>query len=219
MKQGINTGSESEGSIRPGEPYWDEGNHITINILGTLHAVGTPEQMITITSDSPAPTRYDWNRFHFNSGILSYSIVEHGWLVNAGEGAEVSHNDIKHIGGCGTCVSGEVLIEYNTISDAGHELIGMGDCSPVVRYNYLGPNGKGPAIQIFGSPHIMGNTIKECDTGISVSSGFPEIIDNIILNCESGIVLTVEYENGVLSRDNLLMNNTFSHNEQDIAYR
>ena len=59
MKQGINSTNQEERGIKPGEPYWDEGNHITVRILGTLHAVGAPDQMITITSDSPTPARYD----------------------------------------------------------------------------------------------------------------------------------------------------------------
>ena len=73
MQQGIRQEHPDEDpyyqGVHFGEPFRDEGNHISIAVHGTLHAVGTPEQMITITSDSPAPGIYDWNHFQFNRGI------------------------------------------------------------------------------------------------------------------------------------------------------
>ena len=112
MKQGINNTNQEEHGIKPGEPYWDEGNHISIKILGTLHAVGKPDRMITITSDSPTPGRYDWNHFSFHKGILSYAVVEYYWALGPGEGAIVSHNILRHIGGCAVCWGfGSAIIE------------------------------------------------------------------------------------------------------------
>ena len=84
--------------VQPGEPFRDEGNHISIRILGTLRAIGTPEQMITITSDSPNPGIYDWNHFQFNSGTLSFCTVEYYRCLGPGEGTEVSHNILRHAG-------------------------------------------------------------------------------------------------------------------------
>ncbi len=43
-----------------------------MRILETLHAVGTPDQMVTVTSASQNPSNYDWNYFQFENGILSY---------------------------------------------------------------------------------------------------------------------------------------------------
>lgn len=202
-----------------GEPYRDEGNHISILVLGTLNAVGTPEQMITITSDSSNPGPYDWNHFNFNHGVLSYCVMEYYRCLGPGDDTEVSHNILRHAGETCVVAYSSVVIEHNAMSDAGHEVIGTSDSSPTIRYNYLGPNGKGPAIQTFGSPQIVGNTIKGCNTGISVSSGSPEITGNVIEDCKRGIVLTAEYENSIIGKDKLLRDNTFSNNEQDIAYR
>jgi hypothetical protein len=126
--------------VHPGEPFRDEGHHITIRILGTLHAVGTPEKMITITSDSPDPGIYDWNHFWFANGILSYCIVEYYRVLRAENGTEVSHNILRHAGECAIGVpNSNALIEYNEIFDAGHELIStMYNTTSTIQFNKLG---------------------------------------------------------------------------------
>jgi hypothetical protein len=77
MKIGIQNEVNNINGVHLNEPYRDAGHHISIRIAGTLQAVGTPEQMITITSDSPNPGIYDWNHFEFAHGILSYGVVEY----------------------------------------------------------------------------------------------------------------------------------------------
>jgi len=191
LKKGIRQEQPGEDpfyrGIHFGEPYYDEGNHITIRILGTLHAVGTHDQMITITSDSPSPTRYDWNHFQFNHGILSYCIMEDYWALGPGEGTVVSHNILRHVGGCAVCRgSGPALIEYNTISDAGHELIGCGGSSHIIRNNQLGPNYNKAGICMDSpeaSPQIIDNTITECGSGIVI----PTHLNSIVFNFSSYI--------------------------------
>jgi len=155
--------------IHPGEPFRDEGHHISILIYGSLHAVGTPEQMITITSDSPTPGIYDWNFFNFDKGVLSYCIMEYYRCFNPGNDTVVSHNILRHVGECaiGFFSGQSALVEYNSISYAGHELIGMEDSSPTIRNNDLGPNPKLFGIVIDGgSPEIVNNTIEGCGQGI-----------------------------------------------------
>ncbi|MBU1879530.1 MAG: hypothetical protein KJ734_11315, partial [Chloroflexi bacterium] len=44
MQQGVKKEHNYEYGVHFGEPYRDEGHHISIQILGTLHAVGTPQQ-------------------------------------------------------------------------------------------------------------------------------------------------------------------------------
>jgi hypothetical protein len=146
MQQGIREvipGSNPDyQGVHPGEPFRDEGHHITIRILGTLHAVGTPDKMITITSDSPNPGIYDWNHFWFANGVLSYSIVEYYRVLRAENGTEVSHNILRHVGECAIGVpSSNALIEYNEISYAGHELISTNyNTTSTIQFNMLGPN-------------------------------------------------------------------------------
>jgi hypothetical protein len=171
MKQGIQTEAENINGVHYGEPYRDEANHISIRIAGTLHAAGTPEQMITITSDSPTPGIYDWNHFEFAHGILSYTIVEYYRVLGPGDGTEVSHNTLRHMGECGVCANSTVVVEHNTISYAGHELVDMHHSSPVIRNNRLGPNPDRAGIVVDGgSPHIVDNTIEGCGVGIDFIS-------------------------------------------------
>ena len=194
MQQGIRQEHPDEdphyGGVHFGEPFRDEGNHISIWIQGTLHAVGTPEQMITITSDSPTPGIYDWNHFTFGHGILSYAVVEYYRVLEPGDGTEVSHNILRHIGECGVGAYGSVVVEYNTISYAGHELIDVGG-SPTIRNNDLGPNPNHVGIVIAGgSPEIVNNTIQGCIIGILFISppDAPTIEDNTFLNNIQDIV-------------------------------
>jgi hypothetical protein len=201
MQQGIRQEHLDEDpyyrGVHFGEPFRDEGNHISIHIHGTLHAVGTPEQMITITSDSPTPGIYDWNFFQFNYGIFSYCIMEHYRCFNPGNGTVVSHNILRHVGECAVCANSSVLVENNMIYDAGHELVDMHNASPTIRNNTIGSNKNRCGIVIDGgSPLITGNTIKDCG---------------------SGFLLLVPPKDPNL-KDNILKNNTFLNNGQNVSY-
>jgi hypothetical protein len=199
MQQGIEQKPTKEGGVISGEPYQDEGHHISINVFGTLHAVGTPDQMITITSDSPTPGIYDWNHLDFEHGIISYCVIEYYRSLDPYAGTEVSHCILRHVGEC--CVAlGEqsVLIEYNNMSYAGHELIDMHGGSSTIRYNNLGPEPSGVGTTINGgsgividggSPCITNNTFVDCDAAINFISplGNPTIKDNTFVRCEDNI--------------------------------
>lgn len=168
-----------------GEPFRDEGNHISIVILGTLHAVGTLGQMITITSDSPTPRIYDWNRFQFDQGTFSYCIMEYYRAFGPGNDAVVSHCILRHAGECAVGASSSAVVEDNRIYHAGHELIDMHNTSATVRNNTIGPNRDRCGIVIDGgSPLITGNTIKHCKYGVSflVPPKDPNLKDDILKN-------------------------------------
>ena len=200
MRQGIRRenevppGGDLEG-IHPGEPFRDEANHISIHIYGTLYAVGTPDQMITITSDSPTPDIWDWNFFTFEHGILSNCIMENYRILNPGHGTIVSHNILRHVGECAICMptrNESVLVEYNNLSYAGHELIDIEGGTHIIRNNYLGPNpGQHNHYGIAmadGSPEIINNTINGCHNGIQLLGGTPHLVNNSIKNCDTDIV-------------------------------
>jgi parallel beta-helix repeat protein len=185
LKQGVNTEDTYEHGVHFGEPFRDEGNHISIIVNGTLHAVGMPGQMITITSDSPTPGVYDWNHFGMAHGVLSYCTVEYYRAFDPGDGTEVSHSILRHVGECAVCANSSVTIEGNTISYAGHELIDMHQSSPVIRNNHLGPNPGHAALTIDGgSPQIVNNVIEGCGEGIHFISppGNPNIQGNTFTN-------------------------------------
>jgi parallel beta-helix repeat protein len=171
LKIGIQNEVNNINGVHFGEPYRDEEHHISIRIEGTLIAVGTPDKMITFTSDSPNPGIYDWGHFEFANGILSYCKVEYYRVLGPGNGTEVSHNILQHIGECGVCANSTVLVEDNTISFAGHELVDMHQSSPVIQNNILGPNPDHAGIVIDGgSPQILNNTITGCSVGIDFIS-------------------------------------------------
>jgi len=190
MQQGIRPENPDEDpyyrGVHFGEPFRDEGNHISIRVHGTLHAVGTPDHMITITSDSPTPDIYDWNHFQFGHGILSYCVMEYYRCLNPGNDTEVSYNTLRHVGECAVCFGSQsALVKHNTISYAGHELIDMHGGSPTIRDNTLGPNPDHAGIIIDGgSPEITNNTIEGCYQGISFISppDAPTIEDNTFIN-------------------------------------
>jgi parallel beta-helix repeat protein len=192
MKIGIKNEANNINGVHMGEPYRDEGHHISIRIEGKLQAVGTPEQLITITSDTPTPGIYDWNYLEFAHGILSYSVVEYYRVIVPHNGTEVSHNILQHIGECGVCANSSVVVEYNTISYAGHELIDMHQSSPTIRNNSLGPN----------PDHA----------GIVIDGGSPQILNNTIIGCGAGIHFISPPENPTLE------GNIFKNNGQDIIY-
>ena len=201
MQQGIRQEHPDEDpyyrGVHFGEPFRDEGNHTSIRIHGTLHAVGTPEQMITITSDSPTPGIYDWNFFQFDYGIFSYCIMEYYRCFNPGNGTVVSHNILRHVGECAACANSSVVVENNMIYDAGHELVDMHNASPTIRNNTIGSNKNRCCIVIDGgSPLITGNTIKDCG---------------------SGLLFLVPPKDPNL-KDNILKNNTFLNNGQNVSY-
>jgi parallel beta-helix repeat protein len=185
LNQGVNTEDTYEGGVHFGEPYRDEAHHVSIIVNGTLHAVGTPEQMITITSDSPNPGVYDWNHLGMAHGVLSYCTVEYYRAFDPGEGTEISHSILRQVGECAVCANSSVTIEGNTISYAGHELIDMHQSSPVIRNNHLGPNPGHAAMTVDGgSPQIVNNVIESCGQGIHFISppGNPRIEGNTFSN-------------------------------------
>jgi len=193
LQQGI--AEETVNGVIAGEPYRDEENHISIFVLGTLNAVGTAEEPITITSDSPTPGIYDWNRLHFDNGILSHAVVEYYRILDPGTGTEISNSTLRYAGECSICAGGDdVLIENNTFFYAGHELIDMHGGNSVIQNNVIGPN---------TSP---------IGTCIIVDGGAPTIVNNVIDGCSNGIVFISPPGSPVIE------GNTFTNNLTDIHH-
>lgn len=192
LKKGVNTTKDYDQYIHRGEPYRDEANHVSIRVKGTLQAVGTPERMITITSDSPNPGRYDWNVFNFEKGRVEYVVMEYYRAFGPGNGAVVKNSIFRHTGECAICANSSALIEYNQAFDTGHEIVDMHNSSPIVRYNRLGP-----------SPE---------KSGIIIDGGSPQIIGNHIFNVRDGINFISPPENPALE------GNTFENTEENIAH-
>jgi hypothetical protein len=200
LASGLNlTNSEVDGVV-VGEPFRDERNKITIQIFGTLNAIGLPDEPIVFTSDSPQPGPFDWNLMQIWNGVLKHSIVEFHRIVDICN-TVVSFSTIRNSGeqGIGTAGSDcSAVIEYSNLSYAGHELLYILG-SPIIRWNILGPSPAG------------NNGVGTGGIGIIVKIGSPEIYDNVISGTHLGIVLHPNAVNAVVE------NNLYLHNTTDFV--
>jgi hypothetical protein len=202
MLKGINEEWENKCGVHKGEPFRDEGNHISIQIDGKLDAVGTADKPIIIKSDAETPDRYDWNHFIVRNGILSYAQVSNYRTLEVGSNVEISHNTLSNIGECGLgiYVDNNIIIEYNEIYDAGHEVIDIGSmASPTIRYNILEPKPYNAGIIVAGgNPIIEHNHFMGTGGLIAIleGTGWPTMIEityntfdedgALMLGCASG---------------------------------
>lgn len=145
-----------------------------ISIYGRIVARGTPDNMITFTSDSPTPGYVDWQDIGLEPGsIMEYCIVEYARngvdASFAEDNALISHNIVRHTlwGGIG-CGSASPTVTYNHIYDCGHEGV---DTQP-----------EG------GKPYIAYNMIENCAGGIVINPGaLPTVEHNTLINNDRGI--------------------------------
>lgn len=236
MLKGINEEWENKCGVHKGEPFRDEGNHITIQIDGKLHAVGNSDKPIIIESDAETPGRYDWNHFIIHNGILSYTQVSNYRAMEIGSNVVIDHNTLSNVGECGLGIYVDnVTIEYNKIYDAGHELIDMGLASPTIRYNILGPNPAHAGIVINGgNPIIEHNHFIETGGMITIVEGTenPIIMYNtfekdgaLMLGCASGKIENNNIYCTILTRNNCpvesldLSNNYWGTTDKELLYR
>lgn len=153
----------------PGDPHWDEANHISLNIANLI-SIGTENTPILITSSASKPTMYDWNYLDF-AGRIEYTFIEYGRAIGIKDKSTISNSTIAHIGGCNVC-SGEnardITISNNHFFDAGHELIDTHSAfnSVVITGNELEATRYVGIIIDGGSPKITGNIIHDTFTGI-----------------------------------------------------
>lgn len=208
LRSGIAETQREDLGVHIGEPFNDEANHVSIFIYGTLNAVGTPEEMITITSDAENPDRYNWNFFQYHHGILSYAVVEYYRGLGPKNDAVLSHSILRHAGACGVCITGSdgVVVEFNEIYDAGHELVDTHQSRATIRNNIIGPN------PVFSNPsgHRAGGGC------IIIDGGAPRIENNTITGCDDGVAIISAPDDSSLP-DRLLEDNDFSGNVEDVA--
>ena len=183
LQIGIAQVDHTDRGVHLGEPFRDEGNHISIIVLGKLMAVGTPDKKITITSSSANPTKYDWNKLRIENGKVVHAIIEYYRAIDMGHNVEITNSELRHIGECGVCIYGPALLEGNHLWDAGHELIGtLG--TPMIINNLFGPFPVRYAIIVGGgSPTIRGNTFEGCGGAVYIiGPSTPTIEDNVYIN-------------------------------------
>ncbi|MFC1960099.1 right-handed parallel beta-helix repeat-containing protein [Chloroflexota bacterium] len=152
--------------------------------------------MIYIHSDSPTPGQFDWNRFEFVNGILSYARVENYRQLGSNswhpDNFTISHSILGNVGGYAIGVSeGTALIEHNTLFNAAHELIYICFGSQaIIRNNHIGPNPVEQGISICAdptaAPHVYNNVIEGNKWGVRFTTPpvAPVFEGNVFINNE-----------------------------------
>ncbi|MBI2076213.1 MAG: right-handed parallel beta-helix repeat-containing protein [Candidatus Aenigmarchaeota archaeon] len=207
LKKGI--AKERDQYIHQGEPYRDEENHVTIWIEGFLNATGTRDNKILIKSGSPEPTRYDWNTFHIESGVVSYAEIRDYRAMDLKTGANLTNSELHNVGECPICIhdSTDILIENNWVHDSGHEVVDILRSSPTIINNRFGPSPR------FKNP----GGYKAGWGGIIVGSGFPTIKNNTIEGFDDAVSFFEKTSYDKLG-EQVLMENAFRNNTENVVF-
>ena len=153
-------------------PLWtEEYAESHIEISGRIVAVGTPDEMITFTSDAANPSFADWSRIELRSGSrMEYCIVEYAGRAGVGiwsnipedDSVSISNSIVRHILMGGIALGGTTCarIISNEVSDCGSE---------------------GINVDPGAGPYIARNTVKNSTVGIATVPGSFAVIENNIL--------------------------------------
>ena len=225
----------------PKDPPFYEKEKITISILGTLNAIGTPNNMIVFTSESANPTTQDWGGLNIFHGRLEYAIVEYAQYNNIQHSSDVviSNNIIRNSLGCcigighSNQISPQIL--NNDIYNCGHEGIDYAGGSALIKGNYfhLGdrrlqpePERGGLGIVVYKNayPTIEDNVFEKLTTAIYFhgNSKYPEeqgekviVKNNRIENNEIAFSINPDYLFEVVVKEN----NRLINNREDEVHR
>jgi len=115
-------------TIDPGVTVrFDTDAELIIQSSGRLHAVGTPSQLITFTSnDTSTPGSCDWDAVRFNSydNIVRYSVVEYAtWGFDLREPYgehDISYNTFRYNGLCAISPVGGAIVGSTDVTSITH---------------------------------------------------------------------------------------------------
>ncbi|MEW5985456.1 MAG: right-handed parallel beta-helix repeat-containing protein [Chloroflexota bacterium] len=193
----------------------------SLEIQGTLIAVGTAEDRITFGSRQPSPAPGDWDAITFTDSSVDALFDANGNYVS---GSIIQRALIKHGGGGSAAENGLIRIEAsapyihnNTLSDAlGDGLHAWNGAAPVISDNeVLNNGGHGIWVASLGSVLVTGNTVDN-NTGSGIrllGGGDYTIAGNTVTNNTSdeggGI-----YTDGITTtvRANTVLSNTATLN-------
>lgn len=174
--------------------YTEPGGRLGMVIAGTLIAVGTPENQIWFTSDSPDPINGDWHMLRFedagNDSVIKYAVVE---FAQQGINMWNSSPTISH-----------TIVRWNNWEGIYLESY----CKPLLEYNLIYENGyNGVAMEQFNEAILRYNTIMRSGThGVHVDASTANIEYNIVReNMASGLSVA---DRGTI----IALNNTIEDN-------
>jgi len=182
-------------TIEPGvvvkfEKHPDPWKGYYIWVDGTLVAKGTPDQMITFTSNSQTPSPGDWGAIHFSpistdwdeanatGSVIEYAIIEYGGSSQGGGEQEIRVAPI-------TISDSSPLIKNNIFRFTAGQFLRIFSGSPKIISNKFQGSGESEreTIPIFGgNPYFEGNELIR-GGGFYIGGGTPIITrNNIIAN-------------------------------------
>lgn len=142
-KFGINTGIHDRG-VDKGEPFWDEREKVQLR-LDNIHAIGTKDAPITISSNSHPGSRYDINLITFNRGEIEYTELSNYRQLEIGEHFRITNSKFSHTGDCAICLQfGTQTIKENEFREGLKYYIKVSQGAPKIDGNkFLTSDGDG----------------------------------------------------------------------------
>lgn len=159
-KSGVNSSGEVDDQIRPGEPFLDEKQKISIR-LWDLEIKGSREQPVSLISSADHKSPYDFNKISIHSGILIKVNFAGFRRLEIGSNTTVRDSNFTEIGECAVCIrSGNPTILNNTFTKTLRDYIWVDRASPRITHNlFLSSKGNGIVVNPGknGHPEISNN--------------------------------------------------------------
>lgn len=197
------------------------GGYIGMSIKGVLKAIGTPENRIWFTSDSPAPRNGDWGMIYFydaeEGSIIKYAIIEFGkHAVDMWNSSPTIANTIVRWNNWDgimleSCYS--PLIENCMIYQNGYSGITMEQFNEnvVVRHNLIDRNGSSGINHMTASSVIEHNLIVGNQDGISLlDNSFALARYNTIRGSRGAAIWSETGASSAVFQFNTIENNPFA---------
>lgn len=148
-KAGVNSGINSVVGVRPGEPFLDEAQKISIR-MAKFYALGTKEQPIVFRSDASDKSPYDFNIVSFKTGVVSFVRFSNFRRLEIGGGVIVKDSTFSDIGECAICIgAGSPHILNNVFNGSLRDAIWVDHASPVIVNNLFLPfKGNGIVVKL-----------------------------------------------------------------------
>lgn len=141
-KTGINDSGQIKDQIRPGEPFLDEKQKISVR-LSTVDIKGVMEQPVIIASDAPSKSPYDFNKISIRKGVVSYSNFSNFRRLEIGGNVTIRDSVFTDIGECSICInSGSPTILNNVFIRSLRDHIWVEKASPRIANNIFLPDAK-----------------------------------------------------------------------------
>lgn len=167
QKAGVNDSINTISGIRPGEPFLDEGQKISIR-LNKFFALGTKEQPIIFESAAQNKSPYDFNKISINQGTLANTHLADYRRLEV-DNVTIQDSTLSDVGECAVCINKQGLgqrtnnnasLIKNTFTHTLRDYIWVDGGSPLIAGNtFLPTKGNGVVIdpKRLGAPRIIGN--------------------------------------------------------------